>query len=181
MTRGWWRRNRWGVLLLVPVMGLGVAEPIHDQWHVFWDTAPRTPVSGAAGGWVTFAGADFRLDSLAPVTTFTNDFGKPVALPTGMSVWRASIAVKPGQHAELDRCDIRMVDTAGTTFDDNPSELADAGIFPAYTSCNPPGDAATPPASWTDVAYFVAPIGVHPTAVRVLIDPELPTYALLTR
>jgi hypothetical protein len=174
---GWLRRNRWGLVLLGPVVALALALPVHDAYDQFWNTAPRTPVTGAAGGWVTFDGADLRLVGLAPDTDPTDELGTPFPVPSGVTIWRASISFRNAGPTSLLGCDLRLVDPTGTTYEANPDELTDLGVD--FATCSP-DSTGKPPATWTTVVYFVAPSTAHPDAVRVTVDTQLPRYALLT-
>jgi hypothetical protein len=179
VTGGWLRRNWWGLLLLAPVVALALALPVHDVYREFWDTAPRTPVTAGASGWVGFDGSDMRLTALAPDTDFTDDLGAPIKVPPAMTIWRASITFRGAHPSALLDCDLRLVDTSGTTYEVNPQELTDIGVDFDFASCAP-DSTEKPPPSWTTVAYFVAPKNAHPTGVRVVIPTELPRYAELT-
>jgi hypothetical protein len=177
---GWWRRNRWGLLALVPAIALGLAVPVHDNWAVLWDHAPRTQVGPSTDGWVGFAGAEIRLVTLAPATDLTDASGRPARFPAGVTVWQASITFRTADASRLLGCDLRMVDQAGATYQFNPAELQDADVDVPYADCSPSGDAATPPPSWTETVYFAAPSDVRPVCVRLTLEPDLPKYALLT-
>lgn len=181
MTRGWWRRNRWGVLLIVPAIALGLAQPVQNQWHRFWVAEPRTTVSARLGGWATVSEASMRLDTLTAATGFTNDFGAPASLPAGVSVWRASMTFRSTHPERLAGCKVEAVDASGNAYDFGPAELGEAGIYTGDESCVPDLNASTMPPSWSDVEYFVLPTGVTPTAVRVQVDDAIPAYVLLSR
>jgi hypothetical protein len=181
VSRGWWRRNRWGVLLLVPALGLAVAQPVQDQWDRFWHFSPRTPVTAKAGTWTTFGGVGFRLESFESVASYKNDFGTPVTLPSGQTLWRASLAFRSSHPDPLSLCQVQAIDAAGNAYDFGPSELADAGIFLADGDMCMPSFDGPASANWTDIEYFVLPAGDNPTAVRILVPSDYPKYLLIRR
>lgn len=184
VRRGWWRRNRSGLLLLVPVLVVALWSPVRDTLDTYRRTGPRQPVSGAPGGWVDFAGTRMRLVSLTeddhPGDART---GGP-ALPPGVRAWRAVLAFDPAASHAVDGCQLELEDTAGRRYDDNPNELSP--FFLPFASCapddadngegRPAPDGAPGYRTW---AYFVMPAGARPAAVRVLLATHYPRYARL--
>jgi hypothetical protein len=166
----WVRRNQWGLLALVPALVLALWSSAVDGYRLYWQSAPRTPVSGAPGGWVDYGGARLRLAELVPATDLVDFDGHPVTLPAGTKPWRARIAVDPA----LAGCRLLLEDATGRTFGAGPAELERAQV--PFASCAP--DKASGGAFET-VAYFVLPAGARPVAVRVAVANALPRYARL--
>jgi hypothetical protein len=179
VTGGWWRRNRWGLVALVPAAALALALPVQHAYAQYWKTEPRTPVVAGADGWVSFAGARVHLDSFAEQTKFSDDFGSPVAVPAGLSVWRAAITFRGTDPAGLAGCLLTMSDVDGATYAANAAELIDLGVGLDFASCAPDPLADKAPAQWTTVAYFVAPKTARAKGVRITLAAQLPRYAWL--
>ena len=176
MSGGWWRRNRWGLVALLPALLGASALDLGDGYDRFWNSQPRAPVGPGADGWVAFAGARVRLAALAPAEDLREYGGQPFAPPPGVRVWRAAIAfdgAAPG--GALAGCRLLLEDAAGRTFDAGPTELRRART--PIAGCTPPSGARGP---YETVAYFVTPAGARPVAVRVVLFTKLPAYARLT-
>jgi hypothetical protein len=168
MTGGWWRRNRWGLIGLVPALGLALAVPVHDEYGAFWNAKPRDPVAATAG-WVSYDGASMHLDALTPAL-------EP-GLPAGLGVWRATVDFRSTSGDALEGCAVTMEDASGSTYDANPVELTDLGLDVGPVICAPDGK---PAPTWRQVLYFLAPGGVRPVAVRVVVASQLPEYVRLS-
>jgi hypothetical protein len=177
---GWWRRNRWPLVALVPTIALALTVTTYDHYRAYWDTAPRTPVAAASDGWVSFANARIRLDDLADETKLTNDLGVQVHPPAGMAVWSAKISFQSTDPEPLYSCDLTLHDTTGQTYADNPAELTDLGINFDFASCGPDTSSGKTPTTWSTTAYFVAPASARPDGIRMTVLGKLPRYAWLT-
>ncbi len=177
MNPGWWRRNRWGLLLVVPALALALYSPVKDGYAGYWKAEPRRPVSGAPGGWVAFDGARMRLERLA-VDSAPPDFdGEPVAVPTGTQAWKATIDFDVPSKVRLTGCTVALEASTGTTFSPGPQDLK--GLDTPFDYCTPedPDDKS---ARYQTVAYFLLPRQAHPVALRVSVRAKLPVYARLT-
>jgi hypothetical protein len=179
MNGGWWRRNRWGLIAIVPALIAAAAVDLGDAYHRFWRSQPRRPVTPAADGWVSFAGGRVRLGELAPATDLRARDGGAFEPPAGVRVWRAEIVVDASARDAFDGCRLLLEDDAGRTFDAGPAELRAARIPTA--SCTAP---RTPlPASgqttFQTMATFALPASARPVAVRLILIKQLPAYARL--
>jgi hypothetical protein len=174
---GWWRRNWWGLLVLVPALALAIVRQLPDAYDMYWKTQPREPVSAAAGQWVSFAGARMRLVELAEATDVVDFDRHPFTVGHGVRIWRARIAFDTQNPEAIGGCRIEAEDGTGRTFGANPSELSRAHV--PYAGCSPDTDKAPGPA-FEIVAYFVLPPGDRPVAVRITLLTRLPRYAHLT-
>ena len=179
-VNGWWRRNRWPLVALAPILALALTVSTYDHYREYWNSAPRTPVTAASDGWVSFANAEFRLDALATATKLTDDLGAPVHLPAGMAIWSAKISFQSTHPDPLFGCVLMLHDTAGQTYADNPAELTDLGVNFDFASCGPDTSTGKTPTTWTTTAYFVAPTSARPDGIQVTMDGHLPRYAWLT-
>ena len=177
----WWRRNRWGLLALLPALVLALWSSVADGYPLYWNAKPREPVTSPAGGWLAFAGARMRLVELAPATGLADFGGHPVALPAGARAWRARIAFDTAAPDAIAGCRLTLEDAAARTFEAGPAELQGARI--PFASCRPDRAADAPPVSgrqaFETVAHFVLPTSALPAAVRVTVATKLPRYARL--
>lgn len=179
MSGQWWRRNRWGLVALVPALALAFYAPVHDFYDRYWFGKPREPLSAAAGGWVDYAGARMRLVGMRDMTNEVTDYDdKPFKLAAGVRVWSATLEFATSDPDRILGCQLSVESAAGSTFDANPSELLGADL--RYAGCAP-GGIGTPPPQYQTVAYFVLPSTARPVAVRVSMPTLLPRYVRLTR
>ena len=179
MSGQWWRRNRWGIVALVPALALAFYAPVHDFHERYWFGKPHQPLGAAPGGWVDYADARMRLVDLRDVTGQVTDYDdKPFKLPAGVRVWSATLEFVAADSDKILGCQLSIESAAGSTFDANPNELFGADL--RYAGCTP-GGIGTPPPQYQTVAYFVLPSTARPVAVRVALATKLPRYARLTR
>jgi hypothetical protein len=193
---GWWRRNAWGVVLLVPALGAVAVAPYLQTYDSFLRHQDRTAVAPDAEHWVTYHGARMRLAELSEETTVPKYDGTPVPTPKGMRVIKAVLQFD-GVPDDLGGCRVFLQDTAGEQYSEGPTELStlDGASLP-HGGCGMDDDPVTPsasasaaasptprpsgaPAKWKTVCYFVLPITAYPSSVRIVIATELPRYALL--
>ncbi|HEY2790736.1 MAG TPA: hypothetical protein VGJ28_00165 [Micromonosporaceae bacterium] len=164
---GWWRRNRWGLIGLIPALVLALAVPVHDEYKSFWDSQPRAAIAVSKGDWASYHGGNLRLDTFKQATG---------SLPHGIAVWGATIDFRATSASALLNCEIQMQDSSGSTYDADPAELIDLGADIGVASCSPDTLGAT---TWHTTVYFMAPRGTKPTAVRVQVSAALPEYVSL--
>jgi hypothetical protein len=174
---GWWRRNRWWLVALVPVLAATVALNWGDVYDKHWRKVPHAPVGPAGDGSVQFAGARLRLTDLVPgAATLTDYAGKPYQPPAGMQVWRATIAFDTTRPDDIAGCEIALEDTAGRVYGANPQELA--RMRARFASCIPSTEDEGK-AKFAKTAYFVTPADARPAAVRITLATQIPRSARL--
>lgn len=176
-ARGWWRRNLWGLLALVPLFALAVAPAAKDGWDLYNRIEAHEAVTAGADGWVTYSGARMRLVELAPATGLKNYREQPFTPPKGVRVWRATLAFETPDPKALSACGIELEDRAGRRYSDAPDELSGAADLP-YPSCAPEDE--NTPSPYQTFAYFALPESATPAAIRIIRGTELPRYAHLT-
>ncbi|GGM62674.1 hypothetical protein GCM10007977_075370 [Dactylosporangium sucinum] len=184
---GWWRRNRWGLLLLVPMLAAALLGPWWEDGRVYLSdpTEPRVPVGTGEAGWVAFAGARMRLEKLADVKNVVDRDRKPLAVG-GAVVWEATVAYDDPQqeNPKLSACTVYLEDTTGRRFSDRPNELSRANL-PSGSGCTRPttaGRSAPPPgARYLKTYFFLLPPDATPSALWVTVPIENPNYARLPR
>jgi hypothetical protein len=181
MTTGWWRRNRWGLLLLVPALVLALYSPAKDAYDRYWEGQPHQPVSAAPGGWVSYGDARMRLVALAVDTSLKDFLGEPLDLADGAQAWRATVGFDTPDSKKLIGCQLYLEAGNGDTFAASPSELANYDLpLPGCAPDETLGASPSPSGAYQTTAYFVLPPNVRPTALRVVLSAKLPAYARLT-
>jgi hypothetical protein len=185
MSDGWWRRNRWGLIALVPALAAAVAVPTYEAYEGYWKSRPREPIVAGDDGWVAFAGARLRLEELAPADDLVDSNRNPVTPPEGVKVWRVRIAFNAPDAESLAGCALTLEDDSGRTYGDAPRDLAmvtllNARCTPPDTELATPSPGASAPSTYENVTYFATPSSARPVAVRVTLRGHLPAYARLT-
>ncbi|WP_238015335.1 hypothetical protein KZZ52_49360 [Dactylosporangium sp. AC04546] len=185
---GWWRRNWWGLLLLVPALVGALTGPYLAEAREYLrdPTKPSTPVVTGADGWASFAGARMRLEQLTEAKNVTDRSRKPLAIGSG-TVWQATVAYDDPstEQSKLGGCTVYLEDTTGRRFGDRPNELARADI-PTGSGCGRPSSSSTrtPPATgsrYQATYYFLLPKDAAPASVWITVPTENPSYARLPR
>jgi hypothetical protein len=184
---GWLRRNRWGLVALVPVLAATVSLQWGDVYDRYWRNEPRQPVTASRDGWVAFAGARMRLTGLGPGTDLEAFGGEPYQPPDGTAVWRAKISFDAPNPDDLAGCEIAMADADGRTYEASPSELASTRA--GFASCTPSSSdegtagrdakAGGGTTKYEQTVYFLTPSATRPAGIRVTLRSEYPRYALL--
>jgi hypothetical protein len=172
----WLRRNRWGLVALVPVLAATIGLQWGDAYDRYWRNEPREPVTAGRDGWVWFAGARMRLVDLGPGTDLEEFGGEPYRPPAGTEVWRAKVSFDAPRPDDLGGCAIVLADAAGRTYQASPSELS--GTRAGFAGCTPSfsDKGAT---RYESTVYFLVPKGARPAGVRITMGTQNPRYALL--
>jgi hypothetical protein len=180
--RSWWRRNLWGLLLLPVLIIALLGLNLRDGYEYYQRSQALEPQSAAStDGWVDFSGARLRLADFAPADLDSG--GKPIVVPSGIKVWRAVIEFRATDPTALRGCQILLEDDQERLYGVRPAELNKARIpFPGCTpdTSGAAGTAAGASDTYLTEAFFVAPNGARPVALRVTIATKLPRYVRLT-
>jgi len=174
-AKGWWRRNLWGLIVLLPVLALALGPSVKDGLDLYNRMDAHEAVRAGSDGWVTYSGARMRLVDFGPATDLKTYEGTAFEPPGDTKVWRATIAFEAASKDTIKACNLTLEDTEGRLFSANPTEMA--GTRTLYPSCTPDDDNA--PSPWEIVMYFVTPESARPEAVRISRGLELPRYARL--
>jgi hypothetical protein len=175
MTRGWWRRNVWGLVLVVPLAtGLFAlnADAIYDR--NFASLPKRSaPVDGTGKAvlddYAVRVVEVVQVDNTAELTSLLSSTKAP--LPTTVKVWRAILSFG-GPEDISSGCEVELLDGRGRAYISGPSELA-AG----RTACYP--DDSEQPSPFLTTAYFLLPTESRPAAIRVIWPSRLPRYIVI--
>ncbi|MEU8078502.1 hypothetical protein AB0B31_24040 [Catellatospora citrea] len=166
LGRGWWRRNVWGLVALLPMLALMLAAAGYSDLE-FWQRGKPAVVLPAADGVADFAGVRVRVAELVEATDLKRGGDRPFVVPGNMTAWRVVLDVEgPTDPEQVPFCEISIEDTAGNLYADQPKELSSART--PLGNCKP-DNSPVPAASGRHqtVAHFVTPRGVDIAAVRV--------------
>lgn len=167
---GWWRRNRWALLLGIPVFavaGWGSWRTVGPYW---WETEPRQVVSAGPTGVVGYAGARLRATKVHSVTDQDLRTAQSTSeLPPGTRLWHVVLEVQPKALADPS---VRLVDEQ-----DRQYSPADSTQVKLPASLDSAGTSQLPPTGGN--SWFLLPEAARPTQVRVWVREALPDYAAL--
>lgn len=168
--RGFWRRNLWGFLAVVPLLAAMVAVHPDRPWEL-WERQPRSRVVADAEGWVTFGGARMRVVALTPFKAVDRG-GAPLPLPPEVRAWRLTIEISELPDPEaLMGCEWLLVDDQGRFYQDRPSELVAARLSNG-SNCS-----LEDAVDGKVAAHFLLPASARPVGVRLEAGGLLPRYA----
>ncbi|MEQ4303088.1 hypothetical protein ABNF97_17120 [Plantactinospora sp. B6F1] len=171
---GWWRRNRWGLLALLPALVLALGPGMRDGYQRYSQAEYLEPVGVGADGWVGFSDARIRLVELVEAPSVPARGSRRVTLPAGVRVWRAVLVFEPSTPEALIGCLSYLEDRDGRLFSWNPAELRGAGLpIPRCVADDPAVR------SFQTEAYFVLPDSAVPAAVWIVKATQRPRYARL--
>ncbi|GAA5181429.1 hypothetical protein GCM10023322_16080 [Rugosimonospora acidiphila] len=177
MKTNWWRRNRWGTLLLVPALVAAFYSPVKDLYSSYWQGMPHRAVTGSPGGWVGFAGSRMRLEQLAVAHGLQDFLGEPIVIPAGTQAWQATIDFDTPKVSLIEDCRVYLEAADGQTFSAGAPELK--GLDSPVDYCTPP-DLDTKSGTFQTVAVFLLPRDARPVALQVTLTTRMPAYARLT-
>jgi len=175
MSHGWWRRNVWGLILVVPLTaGLFAinAEIIYDANYGF---TPQRPAPIDATGTAVLDDYRAKLTSIDPVGRRDDELAdRGITLPDSVQVWRAVVTFTGSPESSIGTCnEIALIDEDERAYSSAPDALDYLG---AYT-CGPDDYEASSP--YTTTYYFLLPAQSRPQALRIVWRPLLPRYVRL--
>ncbi|WP_213450900.1 hypothetical protein [Rhizomonospora bruguierae] len=173
---GFFRRNRWGLILLVPALVGAFWAPAKNAYDTYRFTPNQVPMAANGAGWVSYDGGQVRLIEVGQAT-FKPRFGVTPSAPAGTTAWRALLRFSGAAEKAFLGCEVELEDARGRRYAMNPSEISGLGAL--YAVCTPGSDASGTPEYDTE-AYFVMPAGARPVAVRISTRAMAPNYVRLT-
>jgi hypothetical protein len=178
MKRGWWRRNVWGLALVVPLF-LGVFAVNADvAYERNYSQQAKEPVPVDGSGAATLDDYTVRVVEVHPVENEIEiddllGFGRDT-LPDGVKIWRVVLAIDAprGDGSTVATCDSWLEDAAGRRYGNNPSELM--GSPHAFGQCN--ADDGDQPAPFNTTMVFLLPAESRPASLVITWLDRLPRY-----
>ena len=198
--KGWWRRNRWGLLLLIPALVLALVPPVISVYDMLWTRQERLPIAGSTDTWATYGGVRVRLVEISEEKDLPGYGGRREKAPAGMRVVKVVLAFD-GPGEALAGCEVWLESTTGERFSADPDELDDAklpsgscsaedGAQPTVTPAPSGGTSAESSVTsspdpeavqqWRTETYFVMPPTSYPRSVRIVVRTQLPEYVVLS-
>ena len=183
MKRGWWRRNVWGLALLLPLLAGLFGLNGHLIYVRNYAQQPNEPVPVDATGKATLDDYAVRVIELAVVENQQElkklrPFDSP-GLPASLRVWRLILSVEGPVKEGVGNCGIELRDdTTGRTYAMGPSELSGQGSLRAQNDgCYP--DDEDQPSPFTATTFFLLPAETRPSAIIIAWDSRLPRFVRL--
>jgi hypothetical protein len=169
----WWRRNRWGIAAVVPLLAAAMWFSPDDSFRTLRDEHLEEVVAPGDDGWASYRGARLRLTGFGPAELSDED-GQPFRVP-GLTAWQSTITIEAGADPEaLSGCRIELEDAAGRRYLESPQALGSAsgpgggGLYAA--DCVAPLDESGDhhlPGPFEVVGYFLLPESIDPVALRI--------------
>ncbi|MBB5790067.1 hypothetical protein [Jiangella mangrovi] len=195
---GWWRRNRWGLLVLPVAAAAALAAASYRVETQWWLEKPRDLQHGEQGEWVTFSSSQYdrtgdvpfsvrvRLDGVRPATELFGPVSDDDVLdpPAGVQALAVDLTLAAPSDVPLTGCSLVLRDAEGTEY---AYEISSPTIRSQATSPCVPPDARGPeldliegldpdtgptrPDEWTVSPVVLLPDGVEVTDVRLSWGP----------
>jgi hypothetical protein len=181
MTRGWWRRNSWGLLLVPPLLAGLFAFNADAFYGRNYRAQPKEPVPVDGTGRAALDDYAVRIMELAPVENELEidqlmGFGQS-APPSSVKIWRAMLAIDAPRDdtSTVFSCESWLEDAAGRRYGVNPTEIGHAPHV--FGACNP--DNEDQPTPYTTTMVFLLPAETRPTSLVLTWLDRLPRYIRL--
>lgn len=170
----WWRMNRWGLVLLVPVLALALAASsfrlvtLYFPWFAVRGTHVTAPVRVTTdSSFVRYpAGEEYSATltpaSLVPVSSAPSEYtyeGDPgLSAPPGARIWRLTTRVDADPAMSLIECAISLLDAEGAHYEAGLAMVdADGSVpvaSPSAGGCVPRGT----PGPFSDLRGDIQPV-----------------------
>jgi len=178
-AKGWWRRNTWGLIAVIPLFAIAAGLVFIDPAYRFWNNRASQPVSPGEGSWVSLPGVRLRLGGFDAITLL--DFRKkPVSLPPDTMAWRAVIEFQVDDEQVARGCKVQLEDAAGALYGVQPAEMSRARVNDVGLPCAPKDPGQGKLTRYSTPVYFVLPADAEPVAIRVIWRSQNPRFARLT-
>jgi hypothetical protein len=168
MTRGWWRRNLWGLILVVPMTAGLFAINADGLYEANIRLKPRDPVPVDGGGTAVLDDLRVSLESFGSVSADDPDLAEEsVTLPGSVTAWRVVVTFD-GPDDQLSACSVGLVDERDRVY--SSKSLGALGAV----GCQP--DEFDAPTPYQTTFYFLLPQQTRPQALQIYWLPLLPRY-----
>ncbi|MFI2705608.1 hypothetical protein [Cellulosimicrobium composti] len=179
MTGGWWRTNRWWLVVLAGALAaLCTITWRSDAVQGWWAREPHRAHGVDAEGWAQVGDVRARLAGLEQVDWLDDGYGGRIEVPDGYTLWAADVSLRsdapdaPASEEEEEEsfssCEVVLVDAAGREF------TAGASALPGMPY--PEGPSCTGAVSSRSTQHFLTPDDAEPVEVRLVELDLLPDY-----
>src|SRR5262245_5460720 len=154
MRRGWWRRNVWGLALVLPLAAGMFALNASTAYELHFQQTPKRAVPIDSTGQAVLDNYSVRVVEITPVERAAEVeaiLGSRPPLPTTVKPWRAIVSLG-GPDQTIRGCKVALLDRDGREFGPQPSEL---GALAGNISCLPDDDEQ--PSPYLSTFYFLLP------------------------
>jgi hypothetical protein len=171
------RRNRIGLLALVPLLAMLVVVRWDTIYWAVWRSQPHLPITVARQQWVTFLGAQMRLAEFGKATGVLGERNRPLELPGGVTVWKAVLEFKAPDQKAIGGCEFSLEDSQKRRYGKGADELFSVR-GQSFVSCTKPEEQKS--TEYATTVLFLTPAGAEPVAVQIRWPLELPRYLRLS-
>lgn len=195
--RPWFRRNRWGLIVLPLALVLAVAATSYRVRDYWWDALDANRVataSGAQAHWLTYTESftdstgkqrrrvRFRVFSVTRRTVVPQRFGGPVRITdSAFDVYRVRLDFEADPSTVLSGCQLALTDTHGDRFVyADTIDNVEQDLYPCVPDDHPGPSigvvgekthkvepGAERPRTWTTQPYVFVPKGTTITGLRL--------------
>jgi hypothetical protein len=160
----------------VPVLAAVVGVRWDSIYWQVWKSEPRHPINVARQEWVNFSGADMRLVEFGRATEVIGSNKKPIALPAGVTVWKAVLEFKAPDQEAIGGCEIKLEDSQNRLYGKGADELSSVRGQSFITCAKPSDDASS---QYRTTVLFLTPADAKPVAVQIRWITQFPNYVRL--
>jgi hypothetical protein len=198
---GWWRRNRWGLVLVLPGLLVLLALSAQRLRHELHDSQLTEPAAALSDGSYELEGTRVRLIDIGPATGIKTYDGNAFTPPGNVVIWQVRLDLlivvpKPAAtglptptpdpsepphpdvtlppETQLGACTLTLEDGHGRRYDDEPDAFLEGADVNHNYGCLGPFD-ATDPMHYEITALFALPRDTRPVALLVS-HSSLPHY-----
>lgn len=174
--RGWWRRNRAGLIALAVVLPAALAATSWTEWNEIFGSRPSLATEHPADASFEYGGAEWRV--LDAARGRPNDSAELTPLPEGVELVVAQLEVTPG--ADFEGCLLDLAEPArGRSFEsvghDNVWEASAGTTTGCVSDTTEPYVVELPfmvPDDTGDVSLSISVASELPEFVRVPLEIE---------
>jgi hypothetical protein len=174
-TRGWWRRNVWGLILVLPLLAGLFAFNADGFYGRNYRERPKEPVPIDGTGLAKLDDYAIRMMQVAPVENevdvknMLGFGGRP--LPSSVKIWRVLLSIQAPEDSFVGLCKMSLEDADGRLYAFAPTELHGG---PIISGCYP--DNTDQPKPYTSTSLYLLSAEARPTAVRITWLGQFPRY-----
>jgi len=176
-SRGWWRRNVWGLILLLPLTAGLFALNRNLIYDRNFAVEPRLAAAVDGTGKAVLDDYAIRLIEAVPVPSSELETilsGRP-PLPSTARPWRVILSIAGPQESFVGDCRVELMTADDLAYLASPNELAFTGS--TLSHCYP--DDSRQPSPYVTTLYMLLPADQEPVGVRITWEPLLPRYIYL--
>lgn len=172
MSRGWWRRNRFPLIVTITLLPVAVAGVGAWEWWKASQQSAVLPVEVAEGETISFGGVTF-----GPASSDLGVPGPDADLPPNAQIVEVTVAVD--RHGAATDCAVVVLrESGGAGREWDPDAFSVGADYRNHTLCpTDPASESFPDGPFTIEVPFVLPRGVEgPFEVDLVVLDQLPRF-----